>query len=46
MPPAPVTVTFEPHVAAAIVCLAAAIVAVLLAFALGLAEEEGRKWKK
>ena len=42
MPP-PVVVSFDPHVATAIVCLAVALVAALLAFALGLADDEERR---
>jgi len=40
MPPSD---AFDPHVAAAIVCLALALVAALLAFALGLADDEERR---
>jgi hypothetical protein len=43
MPPAPPAAVFEPHVSAAIVCLAVALVAALLAFVLGLADDEERR---
>ncbi len=43
MPPAPSAVVFEPHVAAAIVAIALALVAAILAFALGLADDEERR---
>jgi hypothetical protein len=42
MPP-PAAVVLDPHVGAAIVCLAMAVVAALLAFALGLADDEDRR---
>jgi hypothetical protein len=43
MPPdQTVVVTFDPHVTWAIVCLALALVAAVLAFAFGFAEDEER----
>ena len=43
MPAAPPAVTFEPHVAGAILCLALALVAAILALALALADDEERR---
>jgi hypothetical protein len=44
MPPTPTHIVFEPHVAAAIVCLVLALVATLVALALALTDDrEPRK---
>ena len=43
MPPDATTVTFDPHVATAIVCLALALFAAVLAFVFALAEDEERR---